>query len=83
MLEELEKIVNLFNIKIRYEKGDFLGGYCLLKDEKLILINKKIDEKKKINLLASLIYEFGLNKIDINCKIKNFIEDEVSKNKIV
>ncbi len=42
LLPELESIASQLGIKLRYEKGDFEGGYCVLKSERIIVINKKL-----------------------------------------
>jgi len=49
ILSELEQLAYNCRITIRYEKGDFDGGYCVLKAERLIVINKRccITEKSK------------------------------------
>ena len=39
----LDKLENLFSSSeyiLRYEKGNFKSGYCLLKDTNLVIINK-------------------------------------------
>ena len=37
IFQELETIAETLDIKIIQEKGDFQGGFCLLKKEKLSL----------------------------------------------
>ena len=40
ILQELEDLAEIIEIEIIYGKGDFQGGYCTLKKEKIIVINK-------------------------------------------
>ena len=34
-------------VTMRYERGDFEGGYCILRDQRLLLINKPSDASAK------------------------------------
>ena len=79
ILAELHELANFIGYNIRYEKGDFEGGNCLLKDQKLILINKKLDPKKKINLLSKNIKEIGIDDIYIKPALREIIEEETIK----
>ena len=38
LIAELEEAASQLGLKVIYEKGDFGGGYCILKEEKLIVI---------------------------------------------
>jgi hypothetical protein len=78
-LTELQELANCIGYNIRYEKGDFEGGNCLLKDQKLILINKKLDPKKKINVLSKNIKEIGIDDIYIKPALRDIIEEEIVK----
>ena len=79
LLPELESIASQLGIRLRYEKGDFEGGYCVLKSERIIVINKKLSLTMRLSVLARGISEIGLNNIYVKPAVRNFIEDEVSK----
>jgi hypothetical protein len=79
LLPELESIASQLGIKLRYEKGDFEGGYCVLKSERIIVINKKLSPSMRLSVLARGISEIGLNNIYVKPVVRNFIEDDVSK----
>jgi hypothetical protein len=79
LLSELESIASQLGIRLRYEKGDFEGGYCVLKSERIIVINKKLSPSVRLSVLARGISEIGLNNIYVKPAVRNFIEDEVSK----
>ena len=82
ILLELKELAEQIGYRIRYEKGDFDGGYCLLKDQRFIIINKKIDVKKKISILARNLYEIGIENVYLKPALREVIEEEVLKNKI-
>jgi hypothetical protein len=83
ILEELEKFVRGLGITLRYERGDFEGGYCVLKEQGMIVINKLANTQKRISLLAQSIMEIGVDEKLMDENIKSIIEDEIAKLKIV
>jgi hypothetical protein len=82
ILEELEKFVRELGITLRYERGDFEGGYCVLKEQKMIVINKIANTQKRISLLAQSIVEMGIDEGLMSQTVKEIIEDELAKLKI-
>ncbi|MGE5410451.1 MAG: hypothetical protein ACM3MI_05780 [Clostridiales bacterium] len=40
ILKDLKALAAELGATVRFENGDFKGGYCLLKDSKVIVINK-------------------------------------------
>ena len=73
LLEELEKVATRFAITVRYEDGDFIGGLCRLKNENIIIINKKLTTEKRISLLAKELSTLDLDTIYILPKIRDYI----------
>lgn len=54
-LKKIEQLLDTVNYEIRYEKGSFNSGFCLLDTKKIIVINKFLDIEGKINSLIELI----------------------------
>lgn len=79
IIEELEQVARQLNLQIRYEKGDFEGGYCILKEKKILVVNKKIAEPRKAIAMALALSEFGVDTIYLKPNIRAFIEDEAAK----
>lgn len=75
LLDELKEIALQKGIKVRFEKGDFNGGYCVLKSEKVIVINKLAQAQRKLFILVEALKEIGIEDIYINPKIRNIIEN--------
>lgn len=40
---------------LRYEKGNFKSGYCLLKEQKIMIVNKFFTMEGKINALLDIL----------------------------
>ncbi|MFN4112190.1 MAG: hypothetical protein ACK4G1_07915 [Ignavibacteria bacterium] len=77
LIDELKEIALNKGIKVRFEKGDFNGGYCILKSEKVIVINKLAQTQRKLIILVEALKEIGIEDIFINPKIRNIIENTV------
>jgi len=54
-LKKLERIFLSIGYAVRYEKGNFTAGSCLLKGEKVIVINKHFTPEGKISYLGDVL----------------------------
>ena len=54
-LNKLEDIFAESEYNLRYEKGHFKSGYCVLKADKLVIINKYYSLDGKINSLVEIL----------------------------
>jgi hypothetical protein len=81
LLKELEELASRSSISVRYEKGDFEGGFCVLKSERLVVVNKKLPLGKRASVLAQGIAEVGIEEIYLKPAVREFIEDELAKAK--
>ena len=61
LIEELHAAAAQIGITIRYERGDFEGGYCILRAERLLLINKRLMPARKASVLAAALHGIGLD----------------------
>lgn len=54
-LNKLEDIFAESDYQLRYEKGNFKSGYCILKDTKIAIVNKYYTTEGKINCLIDIL----------------------------
>lgn len=54
-LSKLEDLIAESDYHLRYEKGNFKSGFCVLKDEKIIIVNKFYPLEGKINALFDIL----------------------------
>ena len=54
-LKKLENILDECGYIIRYERGSFQSGYCILEDRKVVVLNKFLTTEGRINTLMDLI----------------------------
>lgn len=60
-LEKLEIMLKTAGYKVRYEKGNFKTGACLLQNSKMIVVNRFSNLESKILALAELMRELELD----------------------
>lgn len=69
----LENAVTQNGFKLRYEKGNFLGGDCRLRNDNIIVVNKFLPIEGKIFTIARVLHK--LNPADCPPEVKKIIED--------
>lgn len=60
-LVKLEDLIAESDYFLRYEKGNFKSGYCLLHDQKIMIINKFFTTEGKINVLLEILKNVALD----------------------
>ena len=51
----LEKILEEAGYVVRYERGSFQSGYCILEEKKVVVLNKFLNTEGRINTLIDLL----------------------------
>jgi hypothetical protein len=60
-LNKLEKVLEEAGYVVRYERGSFQSGYCILEDKRVVVLNKFLTPEGRINTLMDIIPSVGLN----------------------
>ncbi|MCJ7552468.1 MAG: hypothetical protein MUO34_01170 [Ignavibacteriaceae bacterium] len=75
LFQDLKALASQLGATVRFEKGDFKGGYCILKESKVIVINKMANLQRKVFILSMALKELGVDDIYINPKLREIIEE--------
>ena len=75
IIQDLRSVADQLGATVRFEKGDFKGGYCLLKESKVIVINKNANLQRKAMILSVALKELGVDEIYLNPKLRELIEE--------
>ena len=78
-LKKLEEIFKLSGYIIRYEKGNFKSGYCILQDRKVVVVNKYYDVEAKINCLIDIFPQVEIYEKLLPDLLKKFYEQTLQK----
>ncbi len=54
-LKKFEELYDQIGYSIRFEKGNFHSGYCILQDRRIAVINKFLPLEGRINALLDIL----------------------------
>lgn len=74
-LTKLEDLILESDYTLRYEKGNFKSGYCLLKEQKIMIVNKFYTTEGKINALLDILKNIPLDTTKFTEKSKTLYEE--------
>ena len=79
-LNDLKSLAAQLGATVRFEKGDFKGGYCIIHDSKVIVINKITNLQRKVMILSAALKELGVDKIYLTPKMREIIDEMAESN---
>lgn len=74
-LSKLEDLVSEGGYIVRYERGNFKSGYCILKDSKMVLINNFLPLEGRINCMLDLARILVLDEEKLSDKSRKLYKD--------
>ena len=60
-LKKLETLFKEAGYIVRFERGNFTSGYCVLEQKKVVVINKFFDQDARINSLLDILSQVNLD----------------------
>lgn len=78
-LDKLEAIPEEAGYVLRYERGTFQSGYCILEERKVVVLNKFLQTEGRINTLLDLIPQLDINPEILSVGSKKLHLDILSK----
>ncbi|MCI0694456.1 hypothetical protein L0337_20905 [candidate division KSB1 bacterium] len=78
VLSGLEKLVESLSIQLRYEKGDFAGGYCVLEDKRMMIVNSALSPAQRIKVLAGELAGMNLEEVFVLPALREAIMEGAS-----
>ena len=60
-LQKLEEIFRDLKITVRYEKGNFQSGYCIVFGKNIVIVNRFFDVEARINTLLEILEHGGFD----------------------
>ena len=57
-LKKLETLLRELGYTVRYEKGNFTSGYCLVEQRKIVIVNRFYDTEGRINVLYDILSQY-------------------------
>ena len=79
LIQDLETVAEQLGVRLRYEKGDFEGGFCILREQKLLVVNKRLPDARKASSVAVGLAQYGIDETFVKPTLRQYIEDEAAK----
>jgi len=71
-LKKLEQLFDEARYIIRYEKGNFNSGYCVLEDKRIAVINRFLNVEGRINALVEILPSISLKEEELSGEMLKF-----------
>jgi hypothetical protein len=73
-LKKLETLLHEAGYIIRYEKGNFIAGYCILETKKVLVINRYFDLDARINSLLEIASKLQIHEQTLSESSRDFMQ---------
>ncbi len=83
LIQDLIEVLEKLDFTVRVEKGVFKGGFCMLREQKVFLLNKNLDQEKKISILVKNIAESDSDSIFLKPNIRELVDREKGSEKLL
>lgn len=60
-LKKIQGLLEELGYVVRYEKGNFQSGYCIVENRNIIIVNKFFDTEGRINVLLDILSNVGVD----------------------
>ena len=80
-LDKLETVVEEAGYVLRYERGTFQSGYCILEERKVVVLNKFLQLEGRINTMLDLIPQLGIDIESLTEESKKLYKEVLVKSK--
>lgn len=77
IIKDLIEVFSKLDFEVRIEKGRFKGGFCLLRTDRMFLLNKDLEQDKMITYLARNLAMIGIDKVFVKPNLREIIENEM------
>ncbi len=74
-LDKIEKIIAETGYVIRYERGTFQSGFCILEEKKVVVLNRFLQLEGRINTLIDLIPQLKIDATTLTPETKKVFDD--------
>jgi hypothetical protein len=80
-LNKLEDLFSETDFTLRYEKGNFQSGYCILNESKIVVVNKYYSLDGKVNSLIEILKTIEIDTKGLSEKNKKTF-NEINQNQL-
>ena len=74
IVDELEIALTQMEIRVRKEKGNFKGGWCIVNDERCLVINKRHSPEIQFSIVAECLRSVSLDAVYLKPTVREALE---------
>lgn len=78
-VDKLQDILTQSDYVVRFERGNFQSGWCLLEQRKVVILNKFLDIEGRIATLLDLIPQIDISYDKLTLESQRLYEDLLKK----
>ena len=78
-LNKIEALIEEAGYIVRYERGSFQSGFCILEDRKVVVLNKFLQLEGRINTLIDLIPHLKIELESLTPESKKWFADIIGR----
>jgi len=71
-LKKMEDLLKEAGYIVRYEKGNFTAGYCVLESKKVIVVNRYYETESRINSLLEIMSKITIHETELSESAREF-----------
>ena len=74
-LDKIERILDETEYIVRYERGNFQSGYCILEQKKVVVLNKFLQMEGRISTLIDIVPQLKITPDMLSPEVKKIYDD--------
>jgi hypothetical protein len=82
-LGRIEKIVEDAGYTLRYERGTFQSGYCILEARKVVVLNRFLQTEGRINTIIELMSSLDIDPQTLSVENRRFLQELTGKSEAI
>ena len=82
-LDKIEAILDEAEYVLRYERGNFQSGYCILEQKKVVVLNKFLQLEGRISTLIDLIPQLKVDPDIFSSDVRRTYNDVLEKHALI
>ena len=83
IVKELETAVEQLGLRVRREKGNFRGGYCVRNEEEFLMLNRVHPPEVQLVVLADALKTMEVDSVYLRPVVRQALEDAWARNDVV
>jgi hypothetical protein len=77
-LDKIERVLDEVGYIVRYERGNFQSGYCILEQRKVVVLNKFLPLEGRISTLIDIIPQLKITPDTLTSDVRRIYDEILS-----